>query len=331
MIQKNKTIPKILKSFLNYLSTVRGYSNNTIKAYCSDLMQFFTFMHHYKNIFVPVSDFNVFTLLQTKESDVIAFLVYLNFNKNNNPYTRQRKLSAIRRFFKWLLSTYPIENKTKNPVSNLESIKKVERIPKHLTLEQAKKIQDIFNFKNSMFPARNNAIISLFLATGIRLSELINMNLENINFENDSIVVLGKNNKQRTVYFHKYCKQKMLEYINVRYRSQKIIKLNSPLFINRYGKRIGIDAVEDICKNAYKLMELDGLGYTTHTLRHTAASIIYMYVKEDMLLLKQFLGHSNITTTQIYTHISNKNIKEALEKHPLNTYKRFSKREKIAG
>lgn len=330
MLQKKETVPKILKSYLNYLIAIRGYSINTIKAYGSDLMQFFSFIQEYKEMCTSITDFNIFILMQVKEADIIAFLVFLNFNKNNNPYTRQRKLNTIRTFFKWLFSTYPTGNQVKNPTSNINSIIKMVRIPKHLSLDQARKIQNVFNLQNSNFPARNNAIISLFLCTGVRLSELININLIDVNFENNSIAIIyGKNNKERIVYFNKYCQNKILEYIDERYRKEKVINLNSPLFINKYGKRVGVDAVEDICANAYKLIGLENLGYTTHTLRHTAASLIYTYVKEDILLLKQFLGHSYISTTQIYTHISNKKVKEAVEKHPLSTYDKKAKKEKI--
>jgi site-specific recombinase XerD len=133
------------------------------------------------------------------------------------------------------------------------------------------------------------------------------------------LLYFGKNSKERIVYFSNYCKEKILEYLNA--RDIRNIKDNKALFTNKYGNRIGIDAVEDICKKAYKLMHLDAY-YTTHTLRHTAATIMYTYVKEDVLLLKEFLGHSSLSSTQIYTHLNNKKIKEAVESHPLNNFKR---------
>nr|DAG39806.1 MAG TPA: SITE SPECIFIC RECOMBINASE XERD [Caudoviricetes sp.] len=130
----------------------------------------------------------------------------------------------------------------------------------------------------------------------------------------------GKKSKERIVYFSNYCKEKILEYLNT--RDIRNIKDNKALFINRYGNRIGIDAVENICKKAYKLLKLDESYYTTHTLRHTAATIMYTYVKDDVLLLKEFLGHSSLASTQIYTHLSNNKIREAIENNPLNNYKR---------
>lgn len=312
--------PKILNDFLNYLIGIENRSFNTIKAYNSDLNQFFYFIKEYHNIDVSIKDFNIFILLQVTKSDIIAFLVHLNFNKNNNPYTRQRKLSAIRTFFKWLLSIYPGGYERENPTKYIPNIEKVIRIPRHLSLDQAKKIQTIFTIKNSKFPSRNNAIISLFLNTGIRVSELININLSDINLNNNTIKIYGKGNKERIVYFSNSCKQILLEYINYRNRHGKIIDLNSPLFMNCRNKRIGIDGIEDVCKKAYKLMGLDYCGYTTHTLRHTAATLIYIYVTQDILVIKEFLGHATILSTEIYTHTYNEKLKEAVNKHPLNNF-----------
>lgn len=312
--------PVILNNFLNYLLGVESYSIHTVKAYNSDLMQFFTFIKQYLEIQVEVNDFNIFILLQVKKADIIAFLVYLNFTKNNSPYTRQRKLSAIRSFYKWLLSTHPIGYSRKNPAKDIPDIEKVERIPKHLSLEQAKKIQDIFTLENTKFPARNNAIISLFLNTGMRASELINVNLKDINFEKSQINIIGKQNKERVVYFSNSCKEKLKKYIEIRNKNKKMIKISEPLFISYQNKRLGIDGVEDICAKAYELMGLQDYGYTTHTLRHTAASLMYIYVTQDILVLKQFLGHENISTTEIYTHVYNKQVKEAVDRNPLSEY-----------
>ena len=318
--------PTILNNFLNYLLAIENYSENTIKAYNIDLLQFFSFIKQYLKIAVEVKEFNVFIVLQVKKADIIAFLIYLNFTRNNNPYTRQRKLTAIRRFYKWLLSIHPSGYTIENPAKTIPDIEKVERIPRHLNLEQAKKIQNIFTLKNTKFPARNNAIISLFLNTGIRVSELININLRDINFEKNQINIIGKRNKERIVYFSNSCKEKLKKYIEVRNRNKKIINIDEPLFVSYQNKRIGIDGVEDLCAKAYKLLGLEDYGYTTHTLRHTAASLMYIYVKQDILLLKSFLGHASLDSTQIYTHVYNKQVKEAVDRHPLNHIEEVKKK-----
>ncbi len=186
----SQKIPKILEKYLNYLIAIKGCSNNTVIAFSSDLMQFFNFVKEYKSIPVLIKDFTVFILLQIQEADIFAFLVYLNYNKDNNPYTRQRKVTALRSFYKWIFLVYPktVHNR-KNPTYGLTSIRKIDRLPQYLTLNQAKEIQNIFNLSNTRFPKRNNAIVTLFLSSGIRLSELININIDDIDFKLNSIII----------------------------------------------------------------------------------------------------------------------------------------------
>ena len=296
--------PKLLNDFLNYLKGILGYS------------QFFEFIRQYYKLKIEVKNFNIIVFLEIKEADIIAFLVYLNFNRDNNPTTRQRKLYAIRRFYKWLLTNNP-SIKKENPTKKISNIQKVERLPKYLSLENAKKIQTIFTRENSRNPIRDNTIITLFLSTGMRVGELINININDINFNKNSISIIGKGSKERTVYFSESCKNQLIKYL--KFRSEKdYLKSIEPLFISCRHKRLGIDGIEDVCSKAYRLMGLENYGYTTHTLRHTAATLMYMYVSQDILLLKQFLGHAQLSTTQIYTHVYNQQVKEAVNKNPLN-------------
>ena len=318
-----KQKPKILTDFLNYLQVIKGYSKKTIEGYNSDLLLFFNFIKKYQRIETDVQHFNIFILLKVTTSDVIAFLVYLNFSMDNSPYTRQKKLSAIRRFYKWLIGLYP-NMLQKNPAENIQNITKMKRLPKHLSLEQAKKVQNIFTIENSKYPIRNNTIISLFLSSGMRLSELININIEDVDIENNSIKIIGKGNKERTVYFSNSCKIKLQKYLDFRSRKNKIMDINSPLFINNHGNRIGQDGIEYICKKAYKLAGLQEYGYNVHALRHTAATLMYQYANVDTRTLQVFLGHKSIKTTEIYTHIYNGKLKEAMDNHPLNNNKKIA-------
>ena len=180
MLTKKKLIPKILENYLDYLIAIKGCSLNTSKAFSSDIMLFFTFLQKYKNIPVSTNSFNIFIILQIKESDVFAFLVYLNYSRDNNAYTRQRRITAIKSFYKM------------NPTLGIPFIRKIERLPQYLKLSQAKEIQNIFNPSNTRFPKRNNAIITLFLSSGIRLSELINIDIADINFDNNNIIIFRK-------------------------------------------------------------------------------------------------------------------------------------------
>ena len=312
--------PKILDNFLNYLLSIKSYSIETVKSYNIDLLLFFYFIKEYMKLNVEVKNFNKFILLQVKEGDIIAFLVYCNYSRNNNSYTRQRKLMAIKCFYKWLFENVPNDGILKNPVEDIVSFNKIERLPKYLNFEDAKKVQKIFNLKNSKNPIKNNMILCLFLTTGLRVSELISIKLEDIDFNNKTISITGKGNKQRTAYFNEHCKKELLKYLNFRNKNRKNISLNEYLFLNYKNEKYTRNGIYYICKKAYKLLNLEDKHYTTHTLRHTAATILYMYVKEDTLLLKEFLGHSSISSTQVYTHIHDLKIKEAVDKNPLNNF-----------
>ena len=317
MEEKFKKSPKILIDFLNYLIAIKGYSFNTIKSYYVDLMIYFEFLKEYLEIKVNIKDFNIFILANIKEHVIIAFLVYLNFHRDNTAQTRQRRLSSVRTFYKWLLNNYPPFSMQENPTAHIANIEPIIRLPKYLNLEQARKIQTIFTKENSKFYERNNMIITLFLHTGLRLSELVSLDIKDIDFNRNIIRIIGKGNKERTVYIDKVLRKKLKEYLNIRNKNQKVVCINDALFMSYQGKRLGINGVEDICKKAYKLMGLEDYGYTTHTLRHTSATLIYKKTR-NLLILKEFLGHNSLSSTEIYLHIANEKIKDAVDKNPLN-------------
>ena len=159
--------PQILNEYLDYLTVVKAFSKTSIATYNINLLQFFEFIKEYRDINKDVKDFNKFILLQVKESDVNAYLVYCNYAKDNNPYTREKKIVTIRGFYNWLLNTFKNDYNI-NPTSNIGNIKKVVRLPKYLNLEQAKQIQTVFTTENSKNPIRNNAIICLFFKYWIK-------------------------------------------------------------------------------------------------------------------------------------------------------------------
>ncbi len=315
---KSNEIPLILNKFLKYLENVKNYSKNTIKEYSIDLMVFFRFLKKYHNLDIGVKEFNVFILAQTKESDVIAFMIYLNQNRDNTAVTRERKMASIRCFFKWLLNNYPSNSQWTNPTNNLPSIKKIQRTPKYLTLSQAKRIQSIFNIYNSNYPRRNNMIITLFLNTGLRVSELSNLNISDINFREKYIRLIGKGNKESKIFISEKLKEELLNYLKIENNNNEIIEINKPVFVSHQNTRLGVRAIETICKNAYNLMGLEEKNYTAHTLRHTFGTIMYKQLNGDILLLKEIMRHSSIEATQIYVHAENNEIREAFNKNPLN-------------
>lgn len=320
---KFKDIPNILNDFLNYL-ILKNYAKGTIQMYKEDLKDFLYFLKFNKKLKSPITKFSIIIFSNITESDVSSYLYFLNDIKENSTTTRYRKYCAIRCFFHWLTKTFPAIS---NPIDGLLLPKNIVRLPKYLTLEQAKKIQNIFNTTNSKYPLRNNTIITLFLATGIRISELVNINLEDINFNNNTILIKhGKGNKSRTVYFSDSCKKQLLKYLHS--KKETIVNLNCPLFISYRNERLKIGAVREICKNAYKLIGVEGKHFTPHSLRHTSATLMYKFSKKDILLVKEFLGHNSIVSTQIYAHTDNDIIREAVEKNPLSNF--IPSNEKVA-
>lgn len=315
MITKND--PKILTKFLDYL-TIMDYSIHNIEHCRYDLLVFFQFLKKYFKLSIEVKDINSFILLQVKEQDIYEYFIYLNYIRNNAPATKSRILMEIKLFYKWLISTLPTGGgEVINPTSNVKVHGEVFRLPKYLNLEMAKKIQNIFNDNNSRYPIRNNAIISLFLSSGMRLSELSNIKIGDINFNEMSIDIIGKGNTERKVYFNKRTKNLLIKYLKE--RDNTMINLKSPLFVSQKGKKMSNRTIQLICKNAFKLLGLEG-KYTTHTLRHTAATLVYKYSGENLLLVKEFLGHKSISATEIYTHMSNEEVKNAVNKNPLANF-----------
>ena len=306
----------ILKKFAKYLSIERNCSKTTVHAYIDDVLLFFFFLKKFWSLEISIDDINIFILSQVKEKTIYAYLVYLNYYRNNTAASRQRRISALKTFYKFLYNKYYPTFQCCNAVKNISPISLVVRLPKYLNLEQAKKIQKVFNFTNSRNPLRNNTIISVFLHTGIRLSELVNLSISDFDFEKEEefIKIKVKGNKETTVFFSKVIMDKIRSYLETRKDS------NNALFISNRNERISIDAVADICKKAFKLIGISDKKYSTHSLRHSAAVFIYTQTK-DLLVTKEFLNHSSIRSTEIYAHIEDESIRNAVNSNPLANFK----------
>lgn len=308
--------PKILNDFLNFLLLIQNYSKETIKNYNSDLLIFLKFIIKYLELDMQVKDINIFILTSIKRSDIIAFMVYLNYERDNCFKTRQRKIASLKSFYKWIFNNYPSITKYKeNPTINIPAIKPAERLPKYLSLEKVKRISNVFNLSNSRNAIRDNTIITLFLNCGLRLSELSGINICNINFNKRTLNVIGKRNKERVVYLNKKTINSIKEYLSLK----KIIDYKGPLFTYGQNKRLSIYSIEKICHNAFKLANLSEYDYTVHSLRHTAAVNIYRHTK-DILVLKEFLGHVSVLSSEVYMHIDNDAVRNAVNSNPLNSY-----------
>lgn len=317
--------PEFVNSFLDYSITILNKSPNSVKEYNYDLNAFLRYMKiHFKltnetdfnNI--SIKDFSLDTLKKITLNDIHAFLSYLALNQKAKPATRARKISTIRIFFSYLSQKANLLES--NPAQNLETPKLDKRIPKYLSLDDSKKLLNVTADENDENKERDLAIITLFLNCGLRLSELVGINISNIDFNECKLTVIGKGNKERTIYLNKACINSIKNYLSV--RPTEGVKIdskasNKALFLSKRKERISNRTVQYIVERELQKAGLDTSKYSTHKLRHTAATLMYQYGNVDIRALQELLGHESISTTEIYTHVSNEQVRNAVEVNPL--------------
>ena len=308
--------PDIMVEFLNYMDAIKNKSKNTISEYALDLRTFFRYEKLAKDPSlkcsfdeVNIKDIDEDFIKKITLADAYAFLSYCKDERDNSARTRARKVSTLKSFFKFCTTGKHILNE--NPLQELDSPKLKETLPKYLTLEESKKLLRVsYDGPNK---ERDFAIITLFLNCGMRLSELVSMNYTDIR-EDHTCKITGKGNKERTIYLNDACIYAIENYIKV--RPVDGVKDKNALFLSSRNQRISPKTVQHI---VYENLEKAGLkGYSVHKLRHTAATLMYRYGGVDVLVLKEILGHENVGTTQIYTHVVNEQLKEATDSNPLN-------------
>ncbi len=308
-MNNNLSFLKAIDSFKKYLLVERSYSPLTAKEYENDLMQLYRYL---------LDEFNFNENLKINEVtrfEVSEFLSDMVLIKDNAPVTRNRKLFSIRSFYKFLLKNNYIKS---DPTRSIESSKTKKRSePIYLKLEQAKKYINTIKEYNSINKNRDLAIVKLFLYAGLRISELVNLNINDIDFNDNSIKFFGKGNKQRYVPLHHDVIRAIKDYTPERKEIEfKNSDAEKALFISRHGNRISHRCIQLFVKKYAKMSGLKNANkITPHKLRHTFASILYKKTK-DIRVLQDLLGHSNISTTQIYTHTDTSQRKEAIDEFP---------------
>lgn len=243
--------------------------------------------------------------------DAYEFLAYCRNERENKEKARARKVSSLRAFFKYLRMNGIIED---NPMINLDSPKLSKNLPKYLNVEQAKKLLSVIDGANR---ERDYCIVTLLLNCGMRLSELISLDYNKITFDGDSasIIITGKGSKQRTVYLNHACVAAINAYMRV--RTKDGVKDRNALFLSNRHTRISPKTVQHMVDVYLEKAGFGGMGFSVHKLRHTAATLMYQTGKVDVLALKEILGHENLNTTQIYTHLLDEQLKKAVEANPL--------------
>lgn len=315
-------LPYLLKKFLTYLEVVKNKSGLTVLEYASDLRTFLRFMkisHHLvdnntKFEEINISDIDENFLNEITLNDGYEFLLYCKNERDNDSTARARKVTSLKSFFKYLDSR---ENVIKeNPFRELEAPKLKKTLPKYLSLEQSRMLLNCVYNDSNPNKERDFCILTLFLNCGLRLAELVGLNLNNIHDDN-SMTVTGKGNKERIVYLNSSCIAALNNYLKV--RPVDGVKDRDALFISRNKQRLSRRSVQLIVENALDKSGLSNLGFSTHKLRHTAATLMYQHGDVDVLLLKEILGHVNLSTTQIYTHVADEQLRQAVNLNPLNT------------
>ena len=326
-MQNYHDCPQVLRDFLIYHETIKGQSRLTISEYYLDLRMFLRFIKLMRNDMpihtrledIPIKEISLDFIRDLKTSDVFDFLSYLTSDRTVNPdstapgygieaSSRARKLSAIKSFYKYL--TVRTKQITENPVADLEYPKLRKSLPKYLTMEQSAALLRSVSGQNQI---RDYAILMIFLNCGIRRSELVGLNLTDV-YE-DRLRVVGKGNKERFVYFGTSCRKAIDAYLVE--RNKKVLSDNRALFGSRDGNRISVTAVHRLVKKALLEAGLDPTQFSAHKLRHTAATMM-LSGGVDVKTVQEVLGHENLNTTQIYTHIENTELKIAAEANPLS-------------
>ena len=318
--------PDYLNSFLDYTVTILNKSPNTVKEYNYDLATFLKFIKIHFNLTneedfskITIKDIPLSTIKQIKLDDIHAFLSYLTNTYHSKAATRARKASSIRVFFNYLSQKANLIEF--NPAQNLETPKLDKRLPKYLSLEDSKKLLNVAGSDDNRNNKRDYAIITLFLNCGMRLSELVGINIKDINFSECQMTVIGKGNKERTIYLNKACMTAINNYLAVRpVEGIKTDKANSKnaLFLSERKERISRRTVQYIVDKELRAAGLDTSKYSVHKLRHTAATLMYQYGNVDIRALQEVLGHESISTTEIYTHVANVQARSAIENNPLS-------------
>lgn len=316
------TLPQSVIEFLNYLSVVKSKSELTVLEYASDLRLFFRYMLVYRGLAdketefdkIEISFIDLDFIKTIKISDAYAFLSYCRNERGNDNAAISRKVSTLRAFFKYLC--VKMKQIPENPMEELESPKLKKSLPKYLTLDESVQLLESIDGRDK---ERDYAIITLFLNCGLRLSELCSLNYTDIKSDG-TLTVTGKGNKERTIYLNEMCIDAVKDYMKV--RPVDGVKDKNALFLSGRKNRISPKTVQHLVEKYIEKSGLGDRGFSTHKLRHTAATLMYQKGGVDVLLIKDILGHENLATTEIYTHIVDSQLKNAVESNPLNKLKR---------
>ena len=316
--------PPILRDFLVYHETIQGHSHRTVDEYYLDLRNFFRFLKQNKNLVsqnaplddISIADVDLPLVRDVTLTDIYSYMNYLSRDRGLNNTSRARKVATIRSFYKYLT------NKAKlletNPVQDLDSPRLKKSLPKYLNLEESMDLLDSVDGKNSN---RDYCILTLFLNCGLRISELVGLNTTDV--RGDQLRVLGKGNKERMLYLNEACQRALTDWLDER-SAMTLVDQNALFVTLQNRRRISTAAVHKLVKKHLSAAGLDSTQYSSHKLRHTAATLM-LQNGVDVRTLQEVLGHDHLNTTQIYTHVDNDDLRAAARANPLGGAKQRKK------
>ncbi len=321
--------PPVLRDFLSYHETIKGHSRATVDEYFLDLRNFFRYLKIERGLVprstelddISIQDVDLKLIASVTLNDVYDYMAFLSRDKVKNERShepeyglmassRARKIATIRSFYKYL--TVKTKQLDVNPVEGLDTPKTTKSLPRYLTLDESRRLLDAVDGVNR---ERDYCIICFFLNCGLRISEIVGLNIGDV--RGDSLRVLGKGNKERIVYLNDACQAAIEAYKPV--RSLMVGSSVSALFVSNRRQRMGREAVHAMVKKTLLKAGLDPDKYSSHKLRHTAATLM-LQNGVDVRTLQEVLGHEHLNTTQIYTHVDNSELRVAAQANPLAEY-----------
>ena len=311
----------ILDQYSNYMLAVLGRSELTVKEYRYDIANFFRFYKQDHRLVskdtpfeeINIEDIDLKTINKVSTDDLLVFLIWESRERKLSNASRARTIAALKSFFKYLHSKkHIIDN---NPAYDLESPKIGKRNPKYLTLDQSTKLLETAYNSPKESNERDFCILTLFLNCGMRLSELKGIDIDDIH--GTVLTVIGKGNKERTVYLNQACLDALEDWMNKRATLKIKPSDKKALFVSKRGTRISDDMIQITIKRLLLEAGIDTKVYSVHKLRHTAATLMYKYGHVDIRNLQIILGHKSVSTTQIYTHVDDEQLQQAVESNPL--------------
>lgn len=318
-LKYQKDIPDFLTFYLKYIRFIEGIAKSTTEETYNDLKTFFRYIKLKNNnekitkeilLNTSINNMKIDDFRAITKQDIENYLYFLKYELNNNPKTRNKKLASLKKFFEYLFKNNYI---TTNPTKFMKTAQTEKRLPKYLNLDESKKLLSTTITTGQRNKIRNYAIVCLFLNCCLRLSELIDININDIKFDDKTLKVTGKGNKDRITYLNDAVIEALKMYLEIRPTLDKTDINYNALFLSERKKRISRRSVQLIIENELKKAFDNKKELHTHSLRHTGATLLYNENDVSILIIQKILGHKHLSSTEIYTHVSDKKLKEIME------------------